>query len=119
LVATTTAAAPIAAPTATAVATAIAAGGSGSATTTATTAGFGLIDAKGATHKFCALEGLNGALLGGVIGHFHKGKAPFATGVPLQGEGTVAHFAKGGEQFNDVLLFRTEGEVADKNAHWP
>ena len=24
---------------------------------------------------------------------------------------------KRGEQLNDVLLFRTEGEVADKNAH--
>ena len=116
----TTATAAIAAATTTAVATAIAAGGSGTAaTTTAATAGFGLIDAEGAAHQFCALEGLNGALLGGVIGHFHKGKAPFATGVPLQGEGTVAHFAEGGEQFNDVLLFRTEGEVADKNAHWP
>jgi hypothetical protein len=118
LVATTAATTAIAA--ATAVATAIAAGGSGTTTTAATaTAGFGLVDAEGAPHQFSALEGLNGALLGGVIGHLYKGKAPFATGIPLQGEGTVAHFAEGGEQFNDVLLFRTEGEVADKNAHWP
>jgi len=87
--------------------------------TTAGAAGLSLVDAQGATHQFGALQTLNGTLFGGFIHHFHEGEATLATRVPLKRKGTVRDLAEGREQLNNVLLFRTEGEVADKNTHWP
>jgi hypothetical protein len=65
------------------------------------------------------LQCFDGSLFCSVVCHFHKGKASFASGVPFQRKGTIAYLAIGGEEFDDVFLFRAEGKVADKNAHWP
>ena len=87
------------------------------ATTTAAATGLGLVDAQGATHELGSLQCLNGAHLGLVVGHLHKGEAPLAPRIPLQGKGAAHHLTKGGEQFAHVFLFGPEGEIADKNAH--
>lgn len=103
--------------TATAVTTAAGPATAITTTTAAAAAGLGLVDAQGATHELGSLQGLNGAHLGLVVGHLHKGEAPLAPRIPLQGKGTAHHLTKGGEQFAHVFLFGPEGEIADKNAH--
>ena len=55
------------------------------ATTTAVAAGFGLVDAQGATHQFSALKGVDGPGFHLGVGHLDKGKSPLATGVALKG----------------------------------
>jgi hypothetical protein len=87
------------------------------AATTTAAAGLGLVDAKGTAHQFSALKALNGPSFHGVIGHFHKGKASLAPGVPFQGEGAIHDVAVTREKFNHVLLLSAEGEVAYKDAH--
>ena len=103
--------------TAAAIAAAAARSATPIATTTAATAGLGLVDAQGATHELSALQALDGARFGLVVGHFHEGEAPLAARIPLQGQGTAHHLTKGGKQFAHVFLFGPEGEIADKNAH--
>jgi hypothetical protein len=113
---TAVAAAAAAIATATAVATTTA-WTAAATTTTAAATGLGLIDAKGTAHQFSALKALNGPSFHGVIGHFHKGKASLAPGVPFQGEGAIHDVAVTREKFNHVLLLSAEGEVAYKDAH--
>ena len=109
-----------------AIATSAAAPGAAAATAIATTttaatraAGFGLVDAQGATHQLGALEGVDGTGFAVLVGQLHKRKAALSAGIPLQRQETVGHFTERGKQLGHVLLFRAEGEVANKNAHRP
>ena len=79
--------------------------------------GFGFVDAQGTAHELSALEAINGPVFRLGIGHFHKGEAPLAAGVPLKREGTIRYVAVGGEELHDVFLLSAEGEIANKNAH--
>lgn len=112
------AAAAVAAATAVAATAATAVAAAAAAATTGT-AGFCFVDAQGTAHQLSALESFDGALFGGLISHLDESEATLTAGVTLQRKRAVRHLSKRGEQLNDVLLFRTEGEVADKNAHWP
>lgn len=86
-------------------------------TTAAATAGLGLVDAQGSTHQLSALQPLDSAGLGLIVGHLHEGEAALPARIPFQGQGTVHDLAKRSKQFTHVFLFGPEGEVADKNAH--
>lgn len=92
------------------------------ATTTSTggtATGLGLVDPQGAAHQLRALQAIDGPVFHLGIGHLHEGESALAAGIPLQREGAVHDFAKGGKQLCHVLLLSTEGQIANKNTHEP
>ena len=110
-----TATATTAVATAAAAALATAAGTATAATTTA--AGLSLVDAEGAPHQLSTLQPVDGLGFQFGIGHLHEGETTLATRIPLEGKGTVDHFAIGGEEFDHVFLLSAEGKIADEDAH--
>ena len=106
----------VAATTTTAAAVATAAGSATAAATTAA-AGLSLIDAEGAPHQLGTLQAIDGLGFQFGIGHLHEGETTLATRIPLEGKGTVDHFAVGGEEFDHVFLLSAEGKIADEDAH--
>lgn len=90
----------------------------GTATATAAGAtGLSLVDAEGAPHQLGTLKAIDGLGFQFGIGHLHEGETTLATRIPLEGKGTVDHFAIGGEELDHVFLLSAEGKIADKDAH--
>jgi len=103
--------------TAAAVATAAGSAATAATTTTTAAAGLSLIDAEGASHQLGTLQAVDGLGFQFGIGHLHEGETTLATRIPLEGKGTVDHFAIGGEEFDHVFLLSAEGKIADEDAH--
>jgi hypothetical protein len=98
-------------------AAAIATAAGSAATAAAAAAGLSLIDAEGAPHQLGTLQAVDGLGFQFGIGHLHEGETTLATRIPLEGKGTVDHFAIGGEEFDHVFLLSAEGKIADEDAH--
>ena len=81
--------------------------------------GLGFVDPQRTTHQLNTLKRFDRCGFGSVIGHFNEREAPFPSRVSLKGKGTVRDLSMRGEQFNDVFLLSTEGQIANKNAHLP
>ena len=65
------------------------------------------------------MKRIDGSGFAGIISHFNEGETTFTTRIPLKRQGTIRDLAMGGKQFNDVFLLCPEGQIANKNAHFP
>jgi hypothetical protein len=81
------------------------------------TAGFGFINADGATHPLHVLEIFDGFGFLSGIGHLNKSETALAAGVAVEGEAALAHLAVLTEQVLDIFRFCIEGKIADVNGH--